>query len=100
MTISPLMREFLQSWLDWVENGAPEWAPYSREEGLCHNAYVFLHRAKRLTEWNVLDTEFRTLFRNRVFPFGARNYFMHQGRATQHSDPLRLAFVRKFLSEN
>lgn len=91
MTFSKLTREFFRDWLDWVEQGAPNNAPYSRHWGLCSNSDVF--DSSRFVYNELVD-----YFGFGETPFGD-DYISRANDATQHQCPNRLAFVRANLPE-
>lgn len=80
-TISPALRAYLQSWLDWVEMGAVGGA-YDRWAGLCSGAPPHLQE------------ELYEALGRAVYPFGERNFRHRHLFNTQHEDPARLAWVR------
>ena len=91
--ISPELRKFLSSWLDWAEN-PPRWWEFWRKRyipslGLCGNcpsdAYPDLRYFLRR------ETE-------SPYPFGGLGVFYRESdRETLHLNPERLAWVRKML---
>ena len=61
MLIEVKYRALLQSYMDWVDNGAPDYSPYSRGTGLCSNLYAetdfetYEYFKHRLTVWAKLN---------------------------------------------
>jgi hypothetical protein len=96
--MSPELRAFLADWLAWVERGAPEGEPYSREFGLCASVYSYARLAPRVSGHD-LHVELCILFGDCDFPFGFENYDQRNFDETQHKDPARLAWVRAQLEQ-
>lgn len=83
--LKPETRAFLRDWLDWVERGAPDRGPYSREDGLCWAA----DRAGKKAVRDNLELAFQEMF-----PFGYSDFWARVDKRTQHECPKRLAFAR------
>lgn len=79
---------FLKAWYDWAASGAPDGEPFSRQFGLCSNAYG-----------SKLERELEDLFEGHAAPFGGGNYLARSHARTQHECPKRLAWVRARLVE-
>lgn len=88
-----MLVDFLKSWISWVDKGAPDFAPFSRREGLCH----------ALPNWNMRG-QLKLLFindnMNPDYPFGGVAVFeRYMYNSTQHLLPARLEWVRKTIKE-
>jgi len=98
--ISNELRDYLQSWLDWVEDGAPHEKPYSRVLGLCNNvenySKVDLFSTKGITKTD-LNIELCSMFNDATYPFGTANYSYRAFAAIQHLDEERIAWVKEQL---
>ena len=89
--MSPELRVYLQSYYTWATTGAPDWEPYWRWMGLCHNAPIGV-RAE-LTD--LLRAEFGQRY---AYPFGGESEYHRRGEAhSQHKNPKRLAWLRRVL---
>jgi hypothetical protein len=95
--MSDLMRAFLQSWLDWVIDGAPAYAPYSRANGLCESRRDFppciQSREVRYALGDELSDMFNADELDEVYPFGEAAYDTACFTKTQHQDETRLRWV-------
>lgn len=100
--VSPEMRKFLQSWLDWTERDAPHLDPYPRDDGLCFALYRHVDDDKKL--YVRLHRELKLLFDadglDRFHPFtGTSEEYYRQSKASIfHECPKRLAWVKEKLS--
>jgi len=94
-SISPELRAFLADWLAWVERGAPNDAPYWRDDGLCDSAY------RQFGDTPSVDLELllRDLFPSSYpYPFGGREGFISEFQSeTMHQNPERIAWVQMML---
>lgn len=104
--MSPLLREFLQAWIDWVDAGAAECDSFTRYNGLCNN----------LTHWSISqrgaydeaagDAEeclldlFKADGLDETYPFGGQSaYDEDRSNGTHHLNPARLAWVRSKVAQ-
>ena len=102
------MLEFLKSWRKWVDEGAPEGAPYSRDEGLCIAIYDYCRQQysdgiRRRIRYVELDTLVENALINTYgrgsYPFGGRTRYGQDSRnKVMHLNELRLAWVDKQLA--
>lgn len=82
---------YLREWLDWVEAGAVEGEPFTREYGLCSNAPDAAYAGLK----EMLGADFG----RDEYPFGDDDYDLRFDEFTQHECPARLAWVRAKLAE-
>ena len=94
------LTRFYKAYADWLDDGAPDDEPFSRNDGLCCNLKkVFLFGCDLPTIFR-LNCEMRNQFGNtklnRQFPFGGeRKYLRENLRGTMHLNPLRVKWVRE-----
>lgn len=87
--MSPELLSYLRSWLQWIEDGAPDYQPYCRHSGLCSNAPT----SKMQQElYDILGS---------AYPFGgAGRYYYDLATNQQHLNEERIAWVRKQVSND
>ena len=91
-TLSSELREFLQSWLQWAELGAPNVRIFDRTKGLCYCTMSWEER------YDVdIIAELDDLFLDERYPFGMKEYADASKDGTMHLDVNRLTWVRKQL---
>ena len=95
-TISPELRDFLQSWLDWVEAGAPDKQPYRRTLGLCTNTGYYKTDGNQYNNDDELYEELSKFF-DCGHPFGLKEYFQCKKDRSMHLDHNRIAWVKEKL---
>lgn len=88
----PETRAFLRDWLDWVERGAPNGAPYYRDDGLCDSSFLF-------DTSRAVSIDLDAAFGGRMFPFGFYSFIKREDYETQHECPKRLAWAREHAAE-
>lgn len=95
--MSDLLREFLQAWLDWADEGAAQCAPFYREYGLCLNVHAY--QGYNYTLLRELHALFRAEGLDKDYPFGSYGeYDELSDRYEQHLYEPRLAWVRNKLA--
>lgn len=95
--ISNELREFLQGWLKWVEDGAPESFDFKRYHGLC--IQPCLRDCELVAELDELLIE--TMGTN-LFPFNHDNtdYWEATDKWTHHLNEDRINWVKEILDKN
>lgn len=102
-----LFWEFLKDWLCWAETGiSPSGAKYTGTSGLCFASSVFLNSQRMLDAYS--KQSLRHELYNRFskegldidYPFGRGAFAMHMASGSLHTDPTRLAWVRRNLPEH
>ena len=96
------IKNYLKSWVSWVDNGAPSGAPYERYDTLCFAMYSFIGNGCGVASANELDAMFNEDNLDDVHPFytGTRQERCKQYRQecdgrTVHLNELRVAWARK-----
>lgn len=105
--MSKELREFLQAWLDWATNGAPDMKPFYRCIGLCGNVIEHFRDVRDGTTIQVyavsdrVEEELKRLFKeqglDKDYPFGQARYCAACSNGTQHRSTVRKNWVRKQL---
>lgn len=92
--ISNELREFLQGWLAWVEDGAPDSRDFNRCQGLC--IQPCLRDCDLIAELDELLIKTRG---TNLFPFNRDNIDYWEGvdQATHHLNEDRINWVREVL---
>jgi hypothetical protein len=109
-TISKALRGFLQDWLQWVDDGAPEPAKdeklwnYTRGHGLCYGLSKYFRRiGMPLVRADRVESELRALFKadglDEDHPFNKTidDYYAAGDRGLHHLNLLRVNWVRQKL---
>lgn len=108
-TFEQHLRTFMVEYLDFAEGkGNP--TGYSQTSGICVELHHYVERAYDAGEihlysqtirgmQDILTAEFIAQGLEEVCPFGSVNYSARARNRTQHECPIRLAFIRNFLSE-
>lgn len=102
-----LFCEFLKDWLCWAKTGINQsGAKYTGTSGLCFALTLFLrnrgiydgytHQSLR----NELYNRFISAGLDIDYPFGRGAFAMHMAQGSLHTDPARLAWVRRNLPEH
>lgn len=109
MTFDQHLRAFMLEYLAFAEGkGNP--TGYSPENGICVELHQYAKRLYHAGELprtyptiqgmtDLLDAEFAAQGLDEVCPFGANNYTHRSRDRTQHECPIRLAFIRDYLSK-
>lgn len=92
-----LLEGYLADWLAWVENGAPQFEPYSRGYGLCSNTDYYSEAESGNALIDALGAAFDEDDLDRDYPFGRKAYDNASDNDTMHLDEDRLAWVRSKL---
>lgn len=102
-----LFCEFLKDWLCWAKTGiSPAGCKYQGTYGLCFASSVFLHASNIHGAYNnqKLRIELYKRFTDGGldidYPFGRGAFAMHMAQGSLHTDPARLAWVRRNLPEH
>lgn len=93
--MSPELKSFYLAYNAWLEEGAPEGQPFSRETGLCSNLEQF--DVSLLAE---LQTQFSAgNFVREIFPFNpvAGSYDAEYKAGLCHLNPERIAWVKEMV---
>lgn len=97
--MTPDFRNFLQSYLDWVEKGAPDGAPFLGEYGLCYNTELYddLHNTNVKFEIDeILEREFGE---NALFPFNQGKMIRYYDDAgSHHLNEERINWIKEKLA--
>lgn len=112
--MSEYLKDFLQSYLDWVILGAPETEMdnqnnFNRAYGLCDNLNDYLWNVQETKEcltrreiWELRD-DFEELFiedgLNSSYPFGEDDFHIESELRTHHMNPNRINWIRKQLEK-
>jgi hypothetical protein len=100
--VSENLKSFLSAYLEWVDAGAPNTAPFKRRYGLCSNLDDWsrhLDSEERTALGKELDTMFKTDGLDMCHPFGVDEYFEARERETQHLNQARIAWVRSKVAQ-
>lgn len=90
------LREILQQWLDDATSESP--SDSVRSYGLC--SYIDARTWSDESPYYEFCNLLREQFEEATFPFGGWELYMaERTEMTQHLNPLRLAWVRKYLEE-
>jgi hypothetical protein len=104
--MSDLLKRFLQSWIDWIDAGAPQGEPFSRNTGLCANVYDWTIECDLdIDAITKILRELRKTFRadnlHPMTPFGGNVVYLKETEtATQHLNAERLAWVRSKVKQH
>jgi len=99
--MSPELKSFYQAYTAWLDDGAPEDAPFSRCNGLCSNLIRFMkQQAVSLAQcWplaNELEQQFDSRGLSDSYPFGDVEEYENECNANEcHLNPLRIAWVKE-----
>lgn len=88
---------FYREYNKWLQNGAPNEAPFCREEGLCFSLNTLMGYKESILAEVELRNQFRVNCLHYLFPFGEENFYMRTDNSTQHLDPLRIKWVEDHL---
>jgi hypothetical protein len=98
--MSDLMKQFLTAYIEWIESGAQEGAPFTREYGLCVNVERFVASGGYETEKKIVR-ELKHMFENdgldKKYPFGEGEYWDRAYLLTNHQHQPRIDWVRAAL---
>lgn len=109
MTHKQHLRAFMLEYLAFAEGkGNP--TKYSPENGICVELHQYVRKLYHAGELprtfptidgmtGILEAEFAVLGLDEVCPFGTTNYSIRAAQRTQHECPIRLAFIRDYLSK-
>lgn len=109
MTFEQHLRAFMLEYLAFAEGkGNP--TEYSPENGICVELHQYVRKLYHAGEisrifptidgmTSILDAEFAALGLDEVCPFGTTNYSTRAAHGTQHECPIRLAFIRDYLTK-
>lgn len=91
-----MMHDYYNSYLEWLEKGAPHYGKYSKLMGLCHNAEFFSVENSCAIKWN-LDNQFIAAGLNVRYPFGGvRQYQLDYVNHALHLNSKRIAWVKAY----
>lgn len=99
-TMSATLNDFFKAYIQWLEGGAPEEQPFSREYGLCDNLDIFTEGDSGAVGYS-LSIELGELFLSeglsKRFPFDKdEDEFFNQSQLMcMHENPLRVVWVRE-----
>lgn len=99
MPQSEELTEFYRSYAIWLEEGAPQWEPFSRTEGLCWSVLYFAthcgYRSEALL--HELREQFEAAGLSQGYPFdeGGMAHSKARTNATMHTNPKRIQWVRE-----
>lgn len=107
--MSKELREFLQAWLDWSTNGAPDMKPFCRCIGLCGNVIEHFRNVRSdstIAVYSVsgrVEEELKRLFKEQGldhdYPFGQARYCVAGSKGTMHRSTIRKNWIRKQLEK-
>lgn len=108
--MTPLLKKILTEWLEWADAGGPDHRVFSRSVGLCDTIANYLNRTyytacvcREFEELLVRDFGPYSPLRPRcplTYPFGGSDRWELDWYAeTMHTNELRLAWVRKVLTD-
>ena len=93
---------FYQAYLDWLDNGAPPYRPFSRGLGLCSNLryYTGVENIFVLTRLErQLSDQFEDAGLSSAYPFGEEAFDLCLDENNMHLDPNRIAWVKNQLAK-
>lgn len=91
--ISPELREALQAYLDWVNEGAPDFEPFHRADGLCFN----ICNEYSMDVAYELGELFITMGLDEDYPFGEWDYQQNCRTRTHHIHTQRIEWIKTVL---
>lgn len=103
MSKEKTLKGYYQAYADWLDNGAPEFEPFNRGLGLCHNVDFYcgdeyLQFVGDLREEQ--DALFEDAELDEIYPFGGRETFYEEMETdTSYLNKERVAWVRSHLEE-
>lgn len=102
--MSPELLSFLRAYAKWAyEDGAPESPIFDNTCGLCANLDNYAEEVFHWSRSKTMSELLRMFLAEGLdpsYPFGADAYDQDTIMATQHSNPLRRAWVLRKLSEH
>ena len=86
--MQPTILDFLESYLKWAEDGAPQYKPFDRAFGLCMNARIYS------IDYYLMAGHFST---DTPFNVSTDHYYSEVG--THHLNPKRIQWVKDKIEE-
>jgi hypothetical protein len=98
-----IVLSFLSDWLEWANNGATNFKPYSRRRGLCNALVVFCEKKNHTNIKEIqqcLSDMFVSDGLNKVLPFGIDNFIKHTKLNSFHECEVRKKWILQTLEQN
>ena len=88
-----LLQAFYNAYAAWLDAGAPQYEPFCREAGLCHNLGKFGGDRDAYIE---MGRQFEAAGLDYRYPFndGEADYLCHAFNDDQHTNPERIKWVK------
>lgn len=96
--MSDNLKKFYRAYKAWLDKGAPDHEPFSRDDGLCENLWIWCLQNESVTRNELLHEmyrQFRLAGRSITFPFGENRYRIDRLHDTQHLNPYRIKWVEE-----
>ncbi len=87
--------DFLKAYKQWLDDGAVQGRPFTRDNGLCINLLTYLGSHEPMFE-HALHRRLKHLYGDTEYPFNkrsSRHYVIESNKARCHLNPDRNAFV-------
>ena len=91
--MNKLLQAFYNAYAAWLDAGAPQYEPFCRESGLCHNLGKFGGDRDAYIE---MTRQFEAAGLDYRYPFndGEADYMVHIGQEDHYINPLRVQWVK------